>query len=418
MQRILPTLLFALFATAGHADDNSADTIQRGEYLARAAGCASCHTAPGSRLFAGGREFVLPIGRLYSTNITPDEKTGVGGYDDNSWVRMLQQGVSLDGRRLYPVMPYTSYEKMSRNDALAIKAYFFSLKPVTATPPENKVEFPYNQRWALGLWNLFNASNAGFQPDAAKSPARNRGAYLVEALGHCGECHTPRNFLQGLKSGKSYAGAMQQGWLAYNISGDRSAGIGDWSDEQLKEYLSTGQAPDHGPASGPMAEIVENSLRYLNTHDIDAIVAYLRDIPPQSDGPPSAPPVAAASSAGTAFANPSGEHLFAQACAGCHLPSGQGRQSPWSALGGSHTTGDVEGGNLVQILAHGSQIETSQGLMFMHSFTGGYTDTELAAIANYLIAQSSGRIGKVTPRQIRAQRGPDDHKLTDPPLQN
>jgi len=311
-------------------------------------------------------------------------------------------------------MPYASYTKMSREDALAIKAYLLSLKPVATQPtPAATMKFPYSQRWGLVFWNVVNAPNRRLEPDTSKSAAWNRGAYLVEALGHCGECHTPRNFMQGLKDSKAFAGANQQGWIAYNLSSDKQAGIGGWSDDQLASYLSTGQAPGRGPASGPMSEVIQYSLRYLTQDDIKAMVAYLRDRPAQTDGPPSVQGVPKA----IASSDSLGAHLYNQACAGCHLPDGKGRQSPWAALGGAHTTGDVNGTNLVQVLAHGSQMETAQGLVFMHSFTGGYSDGELAAIANYTIGQMSGREGKVTAEQIGAARGNDAHKPTDPPPQ-
>jgi mono/diheme cytochrome c family protein len=249
------------------------------------------------------------------------------------------------------------------------------------------------------FWNLLNNPNRRFQPDPAKSADYNRGAYLVDALGHCGECHTPRNLMMGLKNSRKLAGTEQVGWQAYNLTSDRTNGIGGWSDAQLEQYLATGHADGHGPASGPMAEAVEYSLRYLKPEDIHAIVTYLRAIPAQPDGPPAAQP-------GTPVAatEPLGPRLFDQACAGCHLPSGQGRQSPWAALQGSHSVSDPAGTNLVQVLTHGTEIGTSQGLMFMHAFTGGYSNQELAALANYTIGQFGFRQGNVAPEQISRHR--------------
>ena len=409
MRALLAAAALILAATSANADD----LVAKGEYLTRAADCAACHTVAGGPMYAGGRAFVLPMGTVWAPNITPDAKTGIRGYSDEDWLRALQKGVARDGRHLYPAMPYASYTKMSRDDALAIKAYLFSLKPVeTAPTPAAAMTFPYDQRWGLAFWNMVNAPDKRLEPDTAKSAAWNRGAYLVEALGHCGECHTPRNFMQGLKDAKAFAGANQQGWIAYNLSSDKTAGLGGWTDDQLASYLSTGQAPGRGPASGPMAEAISYSLRYLTPDDVRAIVAYLRDRPAQPDGPPAVQDPAA-----VAQADPIGAHLYNQACAGCHLPDGKGRQSPWAALGGSHSAGDVNGANLVQILAHGSQLETAQGQVFMHSFTGGYTDAELASIANYTIGRMSGRQGQVTGQQIGAARGNDAHKPTDPPPQ-
>lgn len=393
----------ALTPLAARADPQ-ADLVARGEYLTRAADCESCHTNPDGASFAGGRAFSLPFGVLYSTNITPDQATGIGGYTDDDWVRVLHDGIARGGKHLYPAMPYTSYTQMSRDDALAIKAYLMSLPPVQAKTPDNQIRFPFNLRWGLIFWNLLNNPNHRFQPDSAKSAEYNRGAYLVDALGHCGECHTPRNFMMGLKNDKRFAGTEQVGWLAYNLTSDRTHGLGGWSDADLARYLATGHADGHGPASGPMAEAVEYSTRYLKPDDIHAMVTYLRGVPAQPDGPPAVQP------GSPAPADPLGFRLFAQACAGCHLPDGQGRQSPWAGLRGSHTAGDPAGTNLVQVLTQGTQIETSQGLMFMHKFTGGYTDEELAALANYTSSQFGFHPGSITPERLRKQRGMEPEK--------
>jgi mono/diheme cytochrome c family protein len=394
-----------LLASAPAWADAGSDRVARGEYLTRAADCASCHTAPGGQPFTGGRGFALPIGVVYAPNITPDPATGIGGYSDDDWVRMLHQGVGRGGKHLYPAMPYPSYTLMSREDALAVKTYLMSLAPVHAAAPENKVGFPFNQRWTLFFWNLVNNRDRRFTPDSSKSAEYNHGAYLVDALGHCGECHTPRNFMMGLKESKKFAGAEQQGWQAYNLTSDRTNGLGGWSDADLEQYLAAGHADGHGPASGPMAEAVEYSLRYLTPEDIHAMVTYLRGVPAQPDGPP-----AAQAGSPVAASDPLGPRLFAQACAGCHLPNGEGRQSPWAALRGSHSAADPAGTNLLQVLTHGTEIETSQGLMFMHAFTGGYTDAELAALANYTSGQFGFRKGGVTPEQVREQRGPEAAK--------
>jgi mono/diheme cytochrome c family protein len=377
------------------AAPSAATATSPGEYLTRAADCVACHTAPGGAPYAGGRAFVLPVGTIYAPNITPDKQTGIGDYTDDEWVAALQQGIGRGGRHLYPAMPYTSYTLMTRQDALAIKSYLMTLAPVHAAPPANALRFPFNQRWTLAAWNLANAKDARFQTDAGRSAAWNRGAYLVEALGHCGQCHTPRNWMLGLKSGQALAGGVQAGWMAYNITSDRDHGIGAWSDAALAQYLSTGFAPGHGPASGPMAEAVSNSLRFLTSQDIAAMVTYLRSVPPQPDGPP-----AVTAPVTPVPADPLGAHVFALACAGCHLPNGQGRQSPWAALAGDQSMGDPSGLNTLAILAQGSDLQTGTGQVFMHSFVGAYTDEELAAVSNYVIGQFGGRVGTVTPGDV------------------
>ncbi len=393
---LLAASVLCAVATTARADDE----VTRGAYLTHAADCVACHTAPGGVAFAGGREFKLPFGTLYSPNITPDQETDIGAYSDAEWLKLLHDGVARDGKHVYPAMPYPAYTKMADADALAIKAYLLSLKPVHASPPENRMDFPFSQRWLMVFWNAFNFSDQRLATDDTQSAEWNRGAYLVQALGHCGECHTPRNFMQGLKGGKELAGMIQQDWLAYNLTADPGAGLAGWSNAELDQYLSTGTAPGHGPASGPMAEVVERSLRYLTPADIQAITTYLRGVPAKADGPPAV----AANAAPSGNANALGQRIYLEACAGCHLPDGAGRQSAWAALKGDHSTGDPAGRNLVQVLAEGSQIETPQGLMFMHNFTGGYTDEELAALSNFVIGQFSGRQGTVTPAEIRAAK--------------
>jgi mono/diheme cytochrome c family protein len=401
-------MLLASVPVAAWADAQS-DLVARGEYVTRAADCAACHTVPNGTPFAGGRAFTLPFGVLYSPNITSDPATGIAGYSDDEWVRMLHEGVGRGGKHLYPAMPYPSYTQMSRDDALAVKAYLTSLAPVKASIPENQIRFPFNQRWGMIFWNLVNNPDRRFEPDGSKSADYNRGAYLVNALGHCGECHTPRNFMMGLKDSKQFAGTEQEGWLAYNLTSDRTSGLGEWSDAQLEQYLSTGHAEGRGPASGPMAEAVGYSLRYLKPEDVHAMVVYLRGVPAQPDGPP-----AVQAGSPVAPTDPLGPRLFVDACAGCHLPDGSGRQEPWAALRGARSAGDPAGTNVVRVLTQGTEIETSHGLMFMHPFTGGYTDVELAALANYTISQFGYRQGNVRPEQIRKQRGPEPNKADKP----
>jgi mono/diheme cytochrome c family protein len=198
LRRFAAAAFLLLAPAAAHADSRS-DLLARGEYITRAADCVACHTAEGGKPFAGGRAFNLPFGVLYSPNITPDQATGIAGYSDDEWVSVLHKGVARGGKHLYPAMPYTSYTQMSREDALAVKAYLMSLAPVHGSVPENRIGFPFNQRWGLMFWNLFNNPDRRFQPDGSKTADYNRGAYLTEALGHCGECHTPRNFMMGLK---------------------------------------------------------------------------------------------------------------------------------------------------------------------------------------------------------------------------
>jgi mono/diheme cytochrome c family protein len=201
----------------------------------------------------------------------------------------------------------------------------------------------------------------------------------------------------GMSTRKALAGAEVSGWDAYNLTSDRASGLGEWTDTQLQQFLSTGHAEDHGPAAGPMAEVVGNSTRHLTPEDVQAMVIYLRRLPAQSSG------YEIQAAAPLTSTETRGRLLFVQACTGCHLLDGGGRQSAWAALRGDHSTRESSGKNVVQVLIQGSQIETSQGAMFMHSFIGGYSDDELAAIGNFVIGQFGLRQGSITPEQVRAQ---------------
>jgi mono/diheme cytochrome c family protein len=236
------------------AELKDAEVVKRGHYLAHAADCMVCHTRTGGREYAGGLAIPLPFGTLYSTNITPDKETGIGNYNDAEFLNAVQRGIRRDGTRLYPAMPYPSYTYMTDADTLAIKAYLFSLAPVHALNRANTLQFPFNQRWLMGPWAFFFSENCRFKPNTAQSPEWNRGAYVAEALAHCGDCHTPRNLAFALNNRRKFAGAIAAGWHAFNITPDRGTGIGAWSDKEIAAYLSTGHASGRGTAAGPMGE--------------------------------------------------------------------------------------------------------------------------------------------------------------------
>ena len=411
----------ALRAGVGHSTAAAAQAgapadpalIERGRYLAQAADCAACHTAPdGGQTYAGGRAFKLPFGTMYSTNITADSATGIGGWSDDDFVRALQHGVGKGGRHLYPSMPYTSYTAMSRDDALAIKAFLFSLPAAHAPARPNTFPFPFNQRWGMALWNLVFLKDHRFQPDPALTAEQNRGAYLATALGHCGECHTPRNVAFGLDNRRQFAGEALQGWRAYNITADKAFGVGAWSDKQLADYITTGHADGRGSAAGPMGEAVAYSLQHLTTQDSAALVAYLRTVKPQRGAAGTeanlAPPAALAASAwGPAPGEASaglGKHLFEGACSSCHQWNGQGQQNTYATLIGAQSVNDPTGMNVTQTLLHGVNLPLGGGAAFMPAFGASYSDTEVAAVANYVIGRFGGKSGRVTPAAVHKAR--------------
>ncbi len=386
--------------------------VAKGEYLAKAADCVACHTAPGGKPYAGGLAFKLPFGTMYSTNITADRATGIGAYSDDDFVRALHQGVRHDGRRLYPSMPYTAYTGMSREDALAIKAYLFSLPQVSAPARAPSFGFPFNQRWTLAVWDALFLKDRRFAPDPKLTAQQNRGAYLATALGHCGECHTPRNIAFALKGDRQFAGAELQGWRAFNITSDPHAGIGAWSDEALADYLSTGRADGHGSASGPMLEAVSHSLQSLTPQDIEALVAYLKSVKPQKGMPATdadpAPPLQRASTAGAPGpgepAEGLGRHIFEGACAGCHAWNGSAQGSAYTALAGARALSDPTGLNVAQAVLRGANLPVKGQGVFMPAFGQAYGDAEVAAVSNYVLGRFGNVKGAVTPDQVRRAR--------------
>jgi mono/diheme cytochrome c family protein len=392
----------------------SAEVLARGEYLTKAADCVACHTVPGSgKPFAGGVAFKLSIGTIYSSNITADPTNGIGNWSDDDFVRAVRDGVGKDGQHLYPAFPYTSYTKLSRSDALAIKAYLISLPAIRQANRANELSFPFNQRWALGFWNAAFFKDQRFAADPSKSPEWNSGAYLATALGHCAECHTPRNLGFGLEDGKELAGAELQGWRAYNITPDPKYGIGAWSDAELAEYLQTGLAVGHAAAGGPMGEAVSHSLQFLNPEDIASLVAYLRTVPAREGAHPievdrnPAPVVAsteAAPGSVDAPAHAQGLKLFEGACASCHQWNGKGLQSQYASLLGTRGVNDARGTNVTQAILQGVNMRIGGRDVFMPAFGSAYSNTEVAALANYVIAHFGGKQGEVTPAQVAERR--------------
>jgi mono/diheme cytochrome c family protein len=379
-----------------------ASLVERGAYLAKAADCMACHTTQGGKPYAGGLGFKLPFGTLYSTNITPDKDTGIGDYSDQDFLNAVHRGVRRDGARLYPAMPFVSYTYMTDADALAIKAYLFSLPPVHAAAPDNTLAFPFNQRWAMNFWSAVFNSDTRFEPDTSQSPEWNRGAYLAEALAHCGECHTPRNLAFALDNRRKFAGAVTAGWRAFNISSDKATGIGSWRDDDLISYLSIGHAAGHGTAAGPMGEAVDRSFSQLTPEDVRAVVAYLRTVPPTAspDLPaPLAPPAPASHKQG-GTPDPRGKMVFEGACVSCHGWTGESSISPFATLTGAWAVNDPSAINVVQIVISGTSRHTPQDAISMPAFGNAYSDDEIAAVANYVTARFGSKPSQVTAQDV------------------
>lgn len=385
--------------------------IARGKYLTVAADCAACHTTEGGKPFAGGLAFKLPFGTIYSSNITPDRENGIGAWSDAEFARAMRKGVGRHGEDLYPAFPYTSYALLSSDDVLAIRAYLATLAPVAAPAPANALAFPFNQRYIMRGWKLLFLDSKPFEPDSARGVAWNRGAYLVNGLAHCGECHTPRNLMFARKQDEALSGGVVDGGKAWNITHDQETGIGVWTEIQLVSYLSAGYAPGHGAASGSMRQAIDLSLSKLPATDIEAIVTYLRTVPPRrSDAAAAVTPVSAAVKASTAWSpggeasNGTGRRIFESACASCHGWNGSGQQTARAGLAGSHAVNDPQGANLIRVILEGTSAPDHAAATAMPSFGAAYTDAEIAAVANYAIAHFGGKQGQVTAKDVAEAR--------------
>ncbi|SDD66175.1 c-type cytochrome [Paraburkholderia lycopersici] len=385
---------------ASAADADKPELVRRGEYLARVGDCAACHTADPSRPFAGGLAIDTPFGRIYTPNITPDRDTGIGQWSDTDFVRAMHEGIGKGGERLYPAFPYVEFTRVAGRDVLAIRAYLNTVAPVHYTAPANALRFPFNQRWLMILWNLFNFDESRFVPDPKQSAEFNRGAYLVEGLAHCEECHTPRNFMQGLRTTERFSGATQAGWQAYNITPDRAGGIGDWSDDALIAYLSTGVAAGHANAAGPMADVVQNSTQYFTREDLRSVVAYLRALPPVSGGktrPRDAWGKRAADGItalrGAPVTTVNGLQLFAANCASC---------CQWTGAGmGTNAPG---ANDLARVILHGVARKTKDADVLMPACRDELGNGQVAAISNYVTKRFGNPQATITADPVAALR--------------
>ncbi len=281
MTRFAFLLIFVALGLAA-APVRADDQVARGEYLFRAGGCLGCHTAPGGAALAGGRALVTPMGTFYGPNITSDPEHGIGRWTDEEFVRALHRGVGRGGEQLYPVFPYPSFTKITDADAKAIKAYIFTLPPSSQPSKPHDVPFPFNIRLLLIGWKWLNFSPGVFKPDEAKTPEWNRGAYLVEALAHCGECHTPRNLMGGIERSRALSGTAKGPDMkpAPNITPDPETGIGKWNQNDLAYFLESGIDPDGDVTGSVMDEVIQNTTSKLTSDDRRAIAAYVLSLPP------------------------------------------------------------------------------------------------------------------------------------------
>jgi mono/diheme cytochrome c family protein len=346
--------------------------IQKGEYLARAGDCIACHTAPGGKPFAGGLIMQTPVGSLSTPNLTPDKETGLGNWSDADFYRALHEGIGKNGEYLYPAFPFPWYTSVTEDDARAIKAYLDSLAPEHAPRKPLHMAFPFNVRDGLLAWRTAFFKPKTFAPDPKKSDVVNRGAYLVEGLGHCGECHNRDNLLGASQWSGRLEGGEIEGWYAPNITSDGRQGVGQWSEDEIATYLKTGSAAGRGVALGPMLETIHDSLSHLTDADLHAMAAYLKSVPAVETFKPTVPQQAP----------PSGVQVYLTNCAACHRPDGKGVPGAIPNLAGNGAVMAQGPENVIRAVLGG--LPAGNGLAPMPAIGQGMSDDEVAAVVNYV----------------------------------
>lgn len=395
------------------APPGAADQVARGRYLARIANCVACHTAPGGAPMAGGLPLETDVGTVYSTNITPDADTGLGRYSLDDFDRAVRHGQARDGRRLYPAMPYTSYAKMTRDDVAAIHAWLRSeVKPVRQANRETALDWPYSMRWLLVPWNWLNLRSDPVQADAKQGEAWRRGAYLVQAVAHCGACHTPRGALYGEKginerSRHFLSGATVEGWSATNLTGDTLTGLGAWSKADLVEYLHTGRNA-HATSFGPMSTVIATSTQYMSATDLNAVATYLKSIAgARGEKQPFRPDPAAATRLEQGRFDAAGARQYATFCMPCHQSSGKGFARVFPPLAGNPTVVDPNPASLINLLLDGAvtaRVDTAPTDYHMPGYGWTLEDQELANLLTFIRGSWGNRAAPVTTEAVADRR--------------
>ena len=399
--------------------------VEEGRYLAIAGDCVACHTRAHGEPFSGGRPLYTPFGVLYSANITTDPKTGIGAWSESQFERALREGIAADGTHLYRAFPYTAYTKLTDHDVHAIYAYLRSLKPVNYAPPSNKMPFPFSVRALLGGWNMMFFEAGRYSPNPSRSAEWNRGAYLTQALGHCGACHSPRNFFGGERTYEGLTGgeyldeiadevvndkitpmdeSTVRPWSAANLTPSLS-GLGAWSLDAIAAYLKTGHS-ERAAAFGPMSEVIGKSTSQLTDQDIHAIAVYLKSLPPATQGAPPKP---------AADALKSGEIVYTTRCGDCHLPTGLGMPRVANAdasktappLAGNAALQAPDPATLINVILYGAHeaalTDGSWPKMSGFELSVGLNDEQIAALCTYVRSSWGNQAGAVDAAAVAKQ---------------
>ena len=385
----------------------NSELIAHGAYLARAGNCMTCHTTRGGEPYAGGRAIETPFGAVYTSNLTPDDKSGIGSWSAAHFWRAMHNGRSKDGRLLYPAFPYTSYTQVTREDSDALFAYLRSLPAVSSPNQAHGLQFPFDSQAALAIWRALYFKPGVYQPEAGRNAEWNRGAYLVQGLGHCSACHAARNALGATTGGTNLAGGLipVQNWYAPSLASPHEAGVADWEKQEIVSLLKNGISKNASVA-GPMAGVVLGSTQYLTPHDVGAMAKYLKELPPSTTAQSTV-----VSSATRVAGSAAGAKLYEQHCAGCHGIQGGGVHNAYPALAGNRAVTMPQTANLVQIVLHGGYAPATLGNprpFGMPPFVLVLSDSEIAALLTHLRQSWGNQASGVTSldvNRIRANQG-------------
>ena len=401
-------LLASGFALPVHAEDE-AQLIKQGEYLSRLGDCMACHSLPGKPAYSGGLAIESNLGTIFSTNITPDKQHGIGNYSEQQFSDAVRKGVLPDGSHLYPAMPYPDYAKISDADIHALYVYFMKgVQPSAEQPPETDLSFPFSQRWGMRFWNWAFASDKPFQPIGGASAEVNRGAYIVESLGHCGSCHTPRGLGMNEKALDSSDDKFLAGGSLNNWDVPSLRGVPHWSEQEVIDYLQTGRN-DKAAVGGEMTSVVEHSTSYMTDADLKAIAAYMKFL---GGNPPlqafSVQAQQATEAKLTAAKNLSeGERLYLDNCGACHFVTGKGAPGVFPELDGATVVNANDPTGLIHtILAGAQQPSTAKApsKLAMPGFAQRLNDDEVAQLATFIRQGWSNTAPAVSKNQVAEVR--------------
>jgi mono/diheme cytochrome c family protein len=387
----------SLLATPVDASNPDAAQLNRGRYLVAAGDCLSCHLREGGEPFAGGLGLNTPFGVIYTSNITPDKDTGIGGWTADQFYRAMHDGKDAQGTDLYPAFPYPWFRRVSREDDDAIFAFLKTLPAVKYTPPKNDLSFPFSVRSFIGIWNTLFLDSHEFQSDASQSAEWNRGAYLVTGLGHCGACHTPKNSFGADKSKLQFHGGNLDNWVAADLTANTRTGLGNWSADDIAEFLATGRNA-HAAAGGAMADVITYSAAHLTDADRRAIAVYMKSVP--------ASPMAAASTPDAA-AMRRGAEIYSDACSSCHLENGAGQSRIFPPLGKDAVLQQSDPTGVLHLILSGTQIGVSASrpsALSMPSFAWKLSDQEIADVSTFIRNSWGNQASAVGPADVSALR--------------